>query len=120
MTRFSAAAWIVPTLIVFLAPAQAAAQAVAYAQIRGTVTDSTGAVAPNMPVKGTHTETGQVRSTVSGTDGTYVVPNLPVGNYTLEVSAAGFANYVQSGIVLQVGNNVQVNVVLQVGAVSQE
>jgi hypothetical protein len=36
------------------------------------------------------------------------------------VGAASFSNYVQSGIVLQVGNNVRINVTLQVGAVTQE
>jgi hypothetical protein len=47
------------------------------------------------------------------------LPNLPVGPYSLEVSAAGFKTYIQSGIVLQVDNNIQVNVTLQVGSVSE-
>jgi hypothetical protein len=49
-----------------------------------------------------------------------VFPNLPIGGFSLEVSATGFNNYLQSGIILQVGNKVQVNVTLQLGAVSQE
>src|SRR5262249_6246952 len=65
-------------------------------------------------------ETGRVRATLSGQDGSYVLPDLPVGPYKLEVSAQAFASYVQSGIVLQVGNNVQINVSLQVGTVAQE
>jgi hypothetical protein len=42
-----------------------------------------------------------------------------VGPYRLEVSAAGFKSYVQSGILLQVGNNVQVNVAMQIGSFSE-
>jgi hypothetical protein len=44
---------------------------------------------------------------------------LPVGPYQLKVTASGFKTFVQSGIVLQVGNNVQINVPMQVGALSE-
>src|SRR5258705_6828459 len=120
MRDFTIAASILAVILVLLNPTPTLAQAVASAQIRGTVSDSTGAVVAGVPVAVTHTDTGQVRSTTSGTDGTFVFPNLPVGGFSLEVSATGFNNYVQSGIILQVGNNVQVNVVLQVGPVTQE
>src|SRR5258708_4628867 len=95
------------------------AQAVANAQMHGIVTDTSGALIPNAQIKATQTETGQVRNTVTGVDGGYVLPNLAVGPYTVEATAPGFKSYVQSGITLQVGNNVQVNVELQVGAISQ-
>lgn len=95
-------------------------QAVSNAQVQGLITDSSGAVVANAQVRAIQTETGQVRNTVSGTDGSYVLANLPVGPYRLEVSAPSFSAYTQSGIILQVGNNVQINVTLQVGAVTQE
>jgi hypothetical protein len=120
MRNFTIAASMLAVVFVLLSPNTALAQAVAYAEIRGTVTDSSGSVVPGVPIKVTHTDTGQVRSTMSGTDGTYVFPNLPIGGFSLEVSATGFNNYLQSGIILQVGNKVQVNVTLQLGAVSQE
>src|SRR5207302_3932218 len=44
----------------------------------------------------------------------------PVGPYQLEVSKEGFAKYVQSGIVLQVGSNPTLEVALKVGAVSEQ
>jgi hypothetical protein len=96
------------------------AQAVAYATIQGAVTDSTGAVVPGVRIKATQADTGQVRSTVSSSDGTYVLPNLAVGPYNVEITADGFKAYVQSGIILQVGNNVQINAALEIGAVTQE
>lgn len=63
---------------------------------------------------------GQVRDTVSGSDGAYVIPNLPLGPYRLEVTAPSFDLYVQTGIDLHVGDNVLVNVKLEVGAVTQQ
>src|SRR4029077_20484069 len=94
--------------------------AVANAQIHGVISDPTGAIIGGVQIKATQTETRQVRTTVSTGDGSYVLPNLPVGPYNLEVIAQAFNTYLQSGIILQVGNNVQINVALQVGAVTQE
>lgn len=96
------------------------AQAVASAQIAGTVMDSSGSVIPNAKVSVTQTNTGLVRNTVSGPDGNYVFPNLPVGPYTLHAEAQGFSAYEQSGIILQVSNNVSVKVTLGVGSVQQQ
>lgn len=115
------AAWLalLPVLILVI-PSGARAQAVAGAEIHGVITDPTGAVVPGAQVKVTQTTTGMTRSTRSNTNGTYSLPGLPVGPYTLEATSRGFQHYVQSGIVLQVGSNVAVNVDLKVGAVSQQ
>ncbi|HEV2274281.1 MAG TPA: carboxypeptidase-like regulatory domain-containing protein, partial [Acidobacteriaceae bacterium] len=120
MTRLAIAAAIVAAILISLASGAAFAQAVNNAQIHGAVQDPTGAVVSGAQIKATHTETGEVRSTVSGSDGSYVLPGLPIGGYELQVTSPAFSKYVQSGIVLQVGDNVQVNVTLQVGSVSQE
>lgn len=94
-------------------------QAVNTAQISGVVEDPTGAVIAGAKVTATQTDTGFTRTAMSGTAGTYVLPNLPVGPYRLEVSARGFRNYVQTGIRLQVGANVAINLKLQLGQVTQ-
>ena len=47
-------------------------------------------------------------------------PNLPVGPYSLRVTAGGFAVYVQTGILLSVGNNVTVNIGLTIGPTQQQ
>ena len=118
MTRLSVALLCAAAAV--FQPETAFSQAVANAEIRGAVTDVSGAGVPGAQIKATQTETGRVRSTISGADGSYVLPNLAVGPYKLEVSAPAFSTYVQSGILLQVGNNVQINVALQVGSISQE
>ena len=120
MKRFRIAKWTIAIIFILASPAMVLAQAVASAQIHGVIGDPSGAVIPDAQIKATQTETGQVRATVSGSDGSYVLPNLPVGPYKLEVTSQAFNNFVQSGIILQVGNNVQINVTLQVGAVAQE
>lgn len=94
-------------------------QAVSIAEIGGIVADSTGAAIPGAIVKVTEIDKRQLRSTTTDTEGRYVLPNLPVGPYQLEVNAGGFKSYTQSGIVLQVGNNVQINVTMQVGSMSE-
>jgi len=96
------------------------AQAGASAQISGLVSDPSGAVVPNAKVTATHIDTGLVRTTISGADGIYALPNLPVGSYKLEVQAGGFETYIQTGIVLEVSNAVTVNVQLRVGEAKQQ
>jgi len=90
------------------------------AQINGTVRDATGLAVPGAEVKVTQTDTGAVRTAATGADGAYVLPNLPIGPYSLEVSKEGFSKYLQSGIVLQVASNPTVEVALKVGAVTEQ
>jgi Carboxypeptidase regulatory-like domain len=94
-------------------------QAVASGQISGLVTDPSGAVVPGTKITATQTETGLVRTTSSGPSGSYLLTNLPVGSYKLEVQANGFRSYVQTGIILQVGSAVNINVEMRLGQVSQ-
>jgi hypothetical protein len=95
------------------------AQTVAVAQISGIVSDPTGAAIAGAQVKATQTATHLVRQVVTDSNGGYVLPALPVGPYQVEVAAPGFKNYVQSGIVLEVGNSVTVNVSMPLGAVTE-
>ena len=88
------------------------------AQIKGTVTDQSGAVLPGVEVTATQTETGLTRSVVSNETGSYVLPNLPVGPYRLEAGLPGFRKFAQTGIVLQVGGNPVINISLAVGQVA--
>ncbi len=105
--------------VLFAYPVFLPAQAVSNATIHGDVTDARGAAVANAQVKAVKTDTGQAQTTVTASDGSYVLPNLPVGPYRLEINASSFSPYVQSGIILQVGNNVQINAALQVGTITQ-
>src|SRR5215467_5548859 len=96
------------------------AQSQATAQIQGTVQDASGLAVPGVEVKVTQTDTGTLRTTTTNADGVYVLPNLPIGPYRLEVSKQGFNTYVQTGIVLQVATNPTLDVALKLGAVSEQ
>src|SRR4029077_19628501 len=86
MTNFKSAALTIAALAALWSPADALAQAVANATIHGVVADATGAVIPNAQIKARQTDIGQVRATASNSDGSYVLPNLPVGPYSIEVT----------------------------------
>ena len=94
-------------------------QAVAGAQVSGQVADATGAAVPNAEVSMTQTETRYHRTANSDAQGGYILPNLPVGPYTLTVTAPGFKHFEQKNILLQVGTNIQINATLEVGAVTE-
>src|SRR5437868_1898628 len=90
------------------------------AQINGTVRDATGLAVPGAEVRATQTATGALRTTTSGADGSYVFANLLIGPYSVEVSKAGFAKYLQSGISLEVASNPTFDIALKVGAVTEQ
>ena len=92
----------------------------ATAQIHGTILDDSGAAVPGAQIKATQTETGLSRTSNSGPHGSYVLTNLPVGPYQVEVSKQGFTKYVQSGITLQVNADPAIEVALRVGSVSEQ
>ncbi len=97
----------------------AAIFAQATSQIQGVVRDPSGSPVQGAEVRATQTDTGTVRTAISGADGGYVLSNLAIGPYRLEVSKSGFSTYVQTGIVLQVATNPTIDIGLNVGAVTQ-
>src|SRR3989442_15301101 len=95
------------------------AWAQATAQISGVVKDASGAVLPSFEIKATKPAFGGARTAVSGEDGRYVLPNLPLGPYMVEAALPGFRTYVQTGIVLQVNSDAAINPVLAIGQVTE-
>jgi hypothetical protein len=95
-------------------------QAASTSQISGTVQDATGAAVPGAQIRLVQTETGQDRITASGADGSYLLANLAIGSYRMEVSKQGFATYVAAGIVLNVNTNPTINATLKIGAVNEQ
>ena len=92
---------------VFLLPRSAVAQAVG--AIVGTVTDPSGAVMPGATVTATNEATQVSQATVTGSAGTYTIPHLLVGTYTVSADAKGFQKGSTSGITLDVSQQREVN-----------
>ena len=63
---------------------------VASAELSGTVTDATGAAVANAKVTATNVATNIERSTTTETNGNYIIPLLPPGDYILNVEGSGF------------------------------
>jgi outer membrane receptor protein involved in Fe transport len=88
--------------------------------IRGTIVDPSGAVVEAATVTARHLETELMRTTVTDRSGNYVLVELPVGHYRLEVTAKGFEKYLQDGITLDVNQAATLLVHLRVGSESQQ
>lgn len=73
------------------------------ASLKGTLTDSSGALVPGATVTVTFPQTGFNRSVQSSGAGEYVFTGLPLGPCTIQVTATGFAVRQVDGITLQVG-----------------
>ena len=90
------------------------------ASIRGNISDPTGAVVQEASVTAKQAETGLIRTVMSARDGSFLLVELPVGHYTLEVAAKGFRKYLQEGISLDVNETATIPVRLTVGAETQQ
>jgi len=88
--------------------------------ILGTVTDTSGAAILNAKVTIHNIDTGVDRSTESNTDGSYLVPELPVGTYTVTVELNGFQKSVTTGVRVDVATERRVDVTLKPGQISQQ
>lgn len=91
-----------------------------YGSIRGTVTDSTGAVVSGAKVTATNTATGISFNTTSSKDGIFDFLQLGVGDYTVRAEQTGFKKFQASGIHLDLNEIYNLPVTLAVGAVSEE
>jgi len=79
--------------------------------ILGTVKDSTGALIKDAQVTVSSTSIGVTRTTQSGSDGTFIVPNLPPATYSIQVDYQGFKKLATDGVVLSAAD--KLNVVLK-------
>lgn len=86
--------------------------------IRGTVTDSSGAVVPGVNITVTNNDTGVQNKYVTNSSGLYDANSILPGNYTLEFSKGGFVTLKQGPILLQVGI-ITVDAVLKVGSATE-
>ena len=89
------------------------------AAIRGRITDQEGGVLPGVALVITHAESGTVRETLTGPDGTYLVPGLLPGPYKITAQVQGFTTLTQEDLVLRIGTTLQVDLALRVGAMEE-
>jgi hypothetical protein len=103
----------------------ALASSIAYAQggatstLSGTVTDASGAVIPGADVKVKNNATAAESTTVTADNGTFTIPALNAGTYTVTVSLMGFKTIVLNAVVLNAGVPSSVRASLEVGGLAE-
>ena len=85
------------------------------AEIVGDVTDQTGARVRGVRVTALHLATQGEYATTSDTEGDFLLPQLPLGEFTLLAESPGFKQAVREHIILRVNDHALVHISLQVG-----
>jgi hypothetical protein len=88
-------------------------------ELKGTVTDSSGAIVPGATVSIKNVQTGVINATTTNQSGLYDVPFLSPGNYTIKFSKQGFRDFIREGVTLQV-ETLEIDAPLQVGVATEE
>lgn len=86
--------------------------------ISGTVTDASGSVVPGAKVTVTSEATGLTRSAPADSDGHYLIPLLPVANFTVRAEQSGFQTAEQKDVKLQVDEHREIDFTLVPASVS--
>jgi outer membrane receptor protein involved in Fe transport len=113
-------AFVCVTVLAILAGAPTSQAQTFRGTILGTVTDSTGAAVVGAHVTVHNVDTGVDRSTDTTTDGSYLMPELPVGNYNVTVEMKGFQKTATNGVLVSVAAERRVDAILKPGEVSQQ
>jgi hypothetical protein len=86
--------------------------------ILGTVTDASGAVVVGAKVTAKNVGTGLERTTDTSADGSYSLPELPIGTYDVTVTQAGFETFIAKGVTVDVSSERRVDAAMKTGEVS--
>jgi Carboxypeptidase regulatory-like domain/TonB-dependent Receptor Plug Domain len=87
--------------------------------VLGTVTDPSGAFVAGATVKVKNAGTGLERTTTTTSDGSYSIPELPAGSYTVTISQPGFQTSVTTDVEVNVASERRVDAQLKTGQVTQ-
>ena len=88
-------------------------------RIAGTVKDQTNAVIPGAMVDAVNPATGAKQTATTDEQGNYSFPNLPVGQYEINVTAEGFNPSKTQGLTINIDTALTVDVVLRIGGQNQ-
>jgi len=91
---------------------------VLYGSIIGNVTDQNGAVVPGATVTITNKGTGQVRETVTDSEGVYSIVNIMPGIYDLKIGKQGFTTFTKLDLAITANNITRTNVEMKIGNVA--
>jgi hypothetical protein len=111
---------LICTAIVATASFTARAQDATSGSISGTITDSTGALVKGAQVVLTNTDRNHVERTLTtNASGYYTATALPLGNYSVDISDAGFKKTKVTHLMLHVGDALNVDRSLAAGEATE-
>lgn len=87
--------------------------------VLGTVTDDTGAVIPGVNVEITNEEQGTSNAVSTQGDGTYYLPSVQPGSYSIRMESDGFRPHVVANLRLEVGSVMTYDAALEVGSLTE-
>jgi len=87
--------------------------------ITGTITDPSGAAVGGVQVQITNRDTGEQRTATSQDNGSYIVPQLPPGRYSISVEKQGFTKEVQTNVQLLVNQSATLDFKLSLATVAE-
>jgi hypothetical protein len=113
--------WVIVLAVVLVVSAKTnlMAQTASTGALRGTLTDPSGAVIAGATITLTNLDTGQARTTMTMTDGTYQLTLLAPGNYRVRIEASGFNPVEIPSATVNVTETAVLNRALQVGTTTQ-
>ncbi len=89
-------------------------------EIKGKVTDDTGQGLPGVAITASGPSLQGERSVLSSRDGSFQLPLLPVGRYTLRFKLPGFSTVVQENTIIRLGLTTTVSVKMPQAAIENE
>jgi hypothetical protein len=108
------------SFILLIATATAATAQQGTAEIRGRVSDSSGAAVPGVTVVVRNQASGVFRQGVSTADGTYFLAGVVPGQYEITAELSGFRKYSHKDVRLEVGKTSSVDIRLEVGGMTED
>jgi len=88
--------------------------------IEGVLRDSSGAALPGVAVVAKHGDTGLIREVITGPNGRFVMPGLPLGRFEVRASLEGFKPAVKPDVSVVLGVPTVVNLALEPGVRNEE
>ena len=87
--------------------------------IRGTVTDPSGAVVPDTVIVLTNVRTGVTQSVRSDSSGNYLIDFVPTGDYKITAEMTGFKKFERDNITLDMSRQLRIDIPIQPGLVTE-
>jgi outer membrane receptor protein involved in Fe transport len=88
--------------------------------ILGNVTDVSGAALPDATVTAQSADQGLTRSTTTNSTGSFVLPAIPIGTYTVTIQAKGFERFSNTAVHVDADQNVRLDASLHIGNVTEQ